>query len=130
PLQDFDPAGRYGDERRYVGEGFSTELFGQAAIRFLRERRDERPFFLYLAFTSPHDPRTPPPEFASLYDPERVPLPANFRGEHPFDNGDIQVRDELLAPHPRPPAEVRRHLADYYGMISHQDHWMGRVIEA
>src|SRR5439155_24165644 len=65
-----------------------------------------------------------------LYDPERVPLPANFRGEHPFDNGDLQVRDELLAPHPRPPAEVRRHLADYYGMISHQDHWMGRVIEA
>jgi arylsulfatase A-like enzyme len=130
PLQDFDPTGHYGDERRYVGEGFSTELFAEAAIRFLREPRDDQPFFLYLAFTSPHDPRTPPPEFASLYDPERVPLPPNFLPEHPFDNGEMRVRDEMLAPHPRPPAEVKRHLADYFGMISHQDHWMGRVIEA
>src|SRR5439155_24083768 len=59
-----------------------------------------------------------------------VALPPNFLPEHPFDNGELRVRDELLAGFPRTPDEVRRHIADYYGMISHQDAWMGRVLAA
>ena len=47
--------------------------------------------------------------------------------EHPFDNGELQVRDELLAPHPRTPEAMRQHLADYYATISHLDHEVGRV---
>jgi len=128
PLHDFDPAGQYADERRYTGKGFSTELFGEAATRFIRAQRTaEEPFFLYLSFTAPHDPRTPPPPYDAMY-PE-VPLPPNYLPEHPFDNGELSVRDELLAPHPRPPAEVRRHIAEYFGMISHMDEWVGRVVD-
>lgn len=128
PLHDFDPAGQYADERRYTGNGFSTELFGEAAIRFIRAQRTaEEPFFLYLSYTAPHDPRTPPPPYDAMY-PE-VPLPPNYLPEHPFDNGELSVRDELLAPHPRPPAEVRRHIAEYFGMISHMDEWIGRVVD-
>jgi arylsulfatase A-like enzyme len=39
------------------------------------------------------------------------------------------VRDEKLAPWPRTPDEVRRHTAEYYAMISHLDHQIGRVLE-
>jgi arylsulfatase A-like enzyme len=127
PLNEFDPTGQYPESDRYLGQGFSTELFADAAIRFVSEAHGE-PFFLYLAFTSPHDPRTPPAAFA--YDPADVPLPPNLLPEHPFDNGELRVRDELLAGFPRTPDEVRRHVADYYGMISHQDAWMGRVLAA
>ena len=49
---------------------------------------------------------------------------------HPFDNGHLHGRDESLAAHPRDPDEVRRHIADYYGMISHLDAQIGRLLDA
>ncbi|MBX3011642.1 MAG: sulfatase-like hydrolase/transferase [Caldilineaceae bacterium] len=128
PLHDYDPTGHYADEQRYIGRGFSSELFADAAIHFLQQQSGTRLFFLYLAFTAPHDPRTPPGAYATRYDPAAIPLPANFLPEHPFDNGELQIRDEKLAPWPRTPALVRRHLADYYGMISHMDEQIGRVL--
>ena len=50
--------------------------------------------------------------------------------EHPFDNGEMVVRDEQLAPWPRTPDEMRRHIAEYYAMITHLDAQIGRVLEA
>ena len=128
PLHDFDPTGQYPDEVKYTGDGFSTDLFSGAAIDFLQTYREDDPFFLYLAFTAPHDPRTPPAEYA--YDPDQIPLPPNFMAEHPFDNGDMRLRDEVLAGFPRTEGEIRQHIADYYGMISHMDAHIGQVLKA
>jgi arylsulfatase A-like enzyme len=128
PLHDFDPTGQYPDEKKYMGDGFSTDLFSGAAIDFLNTHKEDDPFFLYLAFTAPHDPRTPPTEYA--YDPESIALPPNFMDEHPFDNGDMRLRDEVLAEFPRTEREIRQHIADYYGMISHMDAHIGRVLAA
>jgi arylsulfatase A-like enzyme len=130
PVFDFDPTGVYPREKRYEGDRHSTELFGQAAVQFLRGYDRPEPYFLYLAFTAPHDPRTPPPEYAALYPPDEMPLPPNFLPEHPFDNGDLRTRDEALAPWPRTPEVVRQHIADYYGMITHLDAWIGNVLGA
>jgi arylsulfatase A-like enzyme len=49
---------------------------------------------------------------------------------HPFDNGQLTIRDELLAAIPRKETEVRQHLAEYYAMISHVDNQIGKVIHA
>jgi arylsulfatase A-like enzyme len=84
---------------------------------------------MYVSFMAPHDPRTMPQEFLNLYRPESILLPPNYLPEHPFDNGELRVRDELLASWPRTPREVRRHIAEYYGMISHLDAEMGRVLD-
>ena len=130
PVQDYDPTGGYDNERERIGTGDSSVLFADAAIGFLREQDPAEPFFLYAAFTAPHDPRTPPDKYRAMYPPEAMPLPPNFQPEHPFDNGELRIRDELLAAHPREPAEVRRHLAEYYGMISHLDEQIGRILGA
>jgi arylsulfatase A-like enzyme len=130
PLHDFDPTGQYADENKYIGDGFSTDLFSGAAIDFLNGYEGDDPFFLYLAFTAPHDPRTPPAEYAALYPAEEITLPPNFVDEHAFDNGDLRLRDEVLAAFPRTEREVRQHIADYYGMISHMDAHIGRVLQA
>ncbi len=50
--------------------------------------------------------------------------------EHPFDNGELKVRDELLEKWPRTEKAIRRHLAEYYAMITHADAQMGRVLDA
>jgi arylsulfatase A-like enzyme len=130
PVYDFRPAGNYPAQPDRIGTAHSSEMFSDSAIRFLEKHDGSRPFFLYLAYTAPHDPRMAPEAFRRMYPPERMPLPANFLPEHPFDNGELKIRDEMLAPFPRTEAEVRRHLSDYYAIISHLDTQIGRVLEA
>jgi arylsulfatase A-like enzyme len=109
--------------------GFSSELFAEAGIDFIHERAgNAQPFFCHIAFTAPHDPRTPPPAWRP--DPKTLSLPPNFLPEHPFDNGEMTIRDELLEAWPRTPDSVRNHLADYYGMVAHMDAQIGRLLNA
>ncbi|MDW8309934.1 MAG: sulfatase-like hydrolase/transferase [Verrucomicrobiales bacterium] len=107
----------------------SSQAHADAVIRFLRDRKADRPFFIYLAPPVPHDPRVAPKEFMDRYDPAKIPLPPAMRPMHPFDNGEMTVRDEKLAPWPRTPEVIRRHLADYYAAITCFDHHLGRIVE-
>lgn len=117
------------EENNRTVTGFSSELFAEAAADYLASHRDPRtPWLAFVAFAAPHDPRTPPVGWR--VDPRRVPLPPNFMPEHPFDNGAMTARDELLAPWPREEGEIREHLADYYGMLLHLDAQVGRVLAA
>ena len=128
PVQDYDASGLFPKEHGRTMERFSAEVFTDAAAGFLRRHRDDHPFFLCLALTVPHDPRTAPDEFRKMYDPSRIALPPNFLPEHPFDNGELRVRDELLAPHPRTGDLIRRHIADYFAMITALDACVGRLL--
>lgn len=130
-IHDFNRAGKYPDSSVRVGDKFSSELFADAAVDFISSQKNaSMPFYCYLAFTSPHDPRTPPTPYSTMYDPARMPLPKNWLPEHPFDNGELGGRDERLAPFPRTQADTRKQLCDYYGMISSQDEQVGRVLAA
>jgi len=70
-----------------------------------------------------------PEEFTALYPPEKIKVPENFMQVHPFDNGEMFVRDENLAPFPRTPEIVREHIAAYYAMITHLDSQIGRILD-
>ncbi len=128
PLQDLGPDGKLGP-RRLSGE-HSVKLFADAAVRFLKDHQGDAPFLCYVAFNSPHDPRVTPPEYRAKYHDADLPLPANFLPDHPFDNGELKIRDEELAPHPRTPGVVRKHLGDYYASIEYLDAQVGRILEA
>jgi arylsulfatase A-like enzyme len=131
PFHSYDPTGKYREKARYDREGrHSSQLFSDVAIQFLRNYGEDKPFFVYVSYTAPHDPRTAPKKYHDMYDPDKILLPKNFMPEHPFDNGEMRIRDEKLAAWPRTPEEVRRHIADYYAMITHVDAQIGRVLEA
>jgi len=109
---------------------FSSEEFADAAIDFLNSATNAQPFFCYVAFTAPHDPRNPLTNSVLPYYRKRPPLPENFLPQHPFDNGWMRgLRDENLAPYPRPPGMIRDQLAEYYGLITHLDGQVGRILE-
>ncbi len=127
-LNAFDSTGTYAREDRRSVEGFSSTLYADAAIEFLRQPHDE-PFFAYVSFTSPHDPRTPPPPYDSWYSPATVSTPPNFMPVHPFDTGGLRIRGELLREHPRTEQIAREELALYYGMISEVDAQIGRILD-
>jgi arylsulfatase A-like enzyme len=84
---------------------------------------------MYLAFANPHDERVAAKKYMDLYDRDKIPLPKNYKPLHPFNNGEQFVRDELLAPFPRSEDEVRKHLHDYYAVISAMDHHIGRLFD-
>jgi arylsulfatase A-like enzyme len=128
PAQDLGPGRVLGS--RHTNDQHSSELFADAAIDFLRRHKADKPFCLYVAFTMPHDPRTAPKNFRARYNSDRLPLPKNFLPQHPFNNGEMLVRDEKLERWPRSPEAIRRHLADYYAAITHLDAQIGRILKA
>ena len=117
---------------RRTAERFSSVEFADGAIEFLDSTKNiDEPFFLYVAFTAPHDPRNPPELYRQIYYDDPPPLPANFLPQHPFDNGLMKgMRDENLAPYPRPPEVIRDQIREYYGLITQLDEQVGRVLAA
>ena len=105
-----------------------SEKFADAAIELL-EQPGDKPFFIHVNFTAPHDPLMVEPEFEKMYDAAKMPLPKNFAAEHPFDHGNFDGRDEKLFAWPRTPEETRGELAAYYAVISHMDAQIGRVLK-
>jgi arylsulfatase A-like enzyme len=125
---DFDPSGAYREEDRTSRDGqHSTDFCADEAIRLLHEHDQSQPFFMSLNFLAPHDPRVMPERYPERYQASPPPVPENFLPAHPFDNGELRVRDEKLAEFPRSRAEIRRHLSEYYAMIDHLDDALGRV---
>ena len=99
------------------------------AILFLKDRNQDRPFFMYLGIPAPHDPRWAILEFRELYDPDCISLPVSYKPVHPWNIGDMTIRDECLESWPRSKASIRRHLHDYYAVISSMDYDLGRLIK-
>ena len=129
PVRDLGPDGKLTAERG--GAQFSSEMFADSAIDFLQTRDKSKPFFAYVAFTAPHDPRMPPMAHREAYYKNLPPLPKNFQPQLPFDNGQMRGgRDENLGAWPRTEKMVRDQLAEYYGMITHLDEQIGRVLKA
>lgn len=123
-----DAGERFPEKGLGLTPNISSE-FADAAIRLI-QNKSEQPFFIHVNFTAPHDPRIWPPGYEKKYDPSKMPVPTNFRPEHPFDHGNIRGRDELLLPFPRTEDDVRQELACYYAVISHLDEQIGRIFQA
>lgn len=129
PVRDLGADGKLTEAR--TGEKFSSEMFADAAIEFLQNHDAQKSFFAYVAFTAPHDPRQPPAAYREVYYRSLPPLPANFLPQLPFDNGMMRGgRDENLGAWPRTERMIRNQLAEYYGLITHMDEQIGRILAA
>ena len=114
-------------------KGFSSTVFADEAIRYLAgNKKTENPFFLYVAFMAPHDPRNPPEKYRKMYYDNRPPLPENYLPEHPFQNAPQATmgRDEGLAAWPRTEQVISDQLCEYYGLVTHLDEQVGRIMAA
>jgi arylsulfatase A-like enzyme len=129
PARDMGTDGKLGEPQ---SKGYSTDIFAEAAMGFINQyaKSDKsNPFFCYVSFTAPHDPRSPRPDYIGMYPDESVPLPGNFKKLHPFAFDALTIRDENLAPWPRTPEIIQASIADYYALISHIDDKVGEIIE-
>ncbi|MEX2605928.1 MAG: sulfatase-like hydrolase/transferase [Kiritimatiellia bacterium] len=143
-------------------DGEGSEWHGDRALDFLDHWRANhqpagKPFLLYLGFSHPHDTRNARPDLAARYgavntnnpggidlNPDAPPLPlnhlpvdaptgipANFPF-HPFDNGHLNVRDEVSADgigKYRTEAVVRNEIGRNFAAIDWIDTQVGRVLD-
>jgi arylsulfatase A-like enzyme len=84
----------------------ACEIFSDETVRFINDHKGS-PFFAFLPFDPPHDPRLVPSDFTVSYGPGEIPLPQSFPPQHPRYNVEMMICDELLLPWPRRPAQVQ-----------------------
>ena len=111
-----------------------SEVIKDDALDFLKiSSQKEAPFFMYLAFNAPHDPRQSPQSFLDRYPLEKIPLPENWLPEYPFKDAignSKTLRDEALAPYPRTPYAIKTHMREYFAIITHLDEQIGKILHA
>jgi len=110
-----------------------SEVLGDEGVQFIGDSAGrENPFFMYLAFNAPHDPRQSPKKFVDKYPLSDIKVPENFLPEYPYNN-DIgnprSLRDERLAPFPRTEYSVKVNRQEYYAIITHMDEQIGRILK-
>lgn len=111
-----------------------SEVVGDDAVNYIESAaRESSPFFMYIAFNAPHDPRQSPKRFVDMYPLSDINVPLNYQPLYPYyrDMGcGEELRDEQLAPFPRTEYSVKVNRQEYYAIISHLDEQIGRIIEA
>jgi arylsulfatase A-like enzyme len=111
-----------------------SEVLADDAIEFIQQSsQKEAPFFMYMAFNAPHDPRQSPKEYVDMYPLENVEVPESYMPEYPYKDQigcSEELRDEKLAPFPRTEYAVKVHRQEYYAIITHADAQVGRIIDA
>jgi arylsulfatase A-like enzyme len=118
----------------YIAERTCAWLTAQASA----PADDQKPFFLVCSFPDPHHPFTPPGKYWDMYNVDDMPLPASFHGANPHPAlqyvRKVGASGAPLASnhHPFAPTEreAREAIALTYGMVSHMDAAIARVLES
>ncbi len=93
---------------------------------------DDRPFFMLVSFSHPHDPYNIPPAYWDRYDHDAIDLPAvppvplGERDPHSRRLHDNYDRGEFEITH----AHVRNARHAYYGAVSYVDDRIGELLRA
>ncbi len=118
----------------WAGGTHWSEVVANHTDDFMAEAGERNePFFMYLAFNAPHDPRQSPAEYVNRYPVDDVQVPQNFQPLYPYAEeigAGKKLRDEKLAPFPRTPHAVKVHRQEYYAIITHMDTMIGRMLDA
>jgi arylsulfatase A-like enzyme len=98
-------------------EDYHDTFVTRAATDFIRQQSRDKPLCVVVSLHSPHPPLDAPGEFATMFDPEKLTLPANVPASFQREKRTIDQR------------ELRRVLANYLGKIAHLDDNVGRLVE-
>ena len=93
---------------------------------------DERPFFLQVSYTHPHEPYLCRKEFWDLYEGKDIPMPrVSALSEQQHDPHAVRLlRDFGMLGIRFSDADVQRAIRAYYGSISYLDSLITRVLDA
>ena len=95
--------------------------------------RQNKPWVLYVSYTSAHPPFSVPERFLNMYPEQEMPLPFAFRegerSEHPAYRHLRQTKG-IPSMGSADEAMLRRVASGYFGLITHLDEQVGAVMDA
>lgn len=141
---------RHDATRRGGDDASGSAWHAEQVLAFLKDRQasvEKPPFFIYLGFSHPHDPREGKAEFLAKYgavnpvdetalpptNAKTPPLPVNYLPAHPFDHGHLEVRDEVAVSgvgRRRDERTIRNEIGRQYACSEFIDQQIGRVLDA
>ncbi|SNY94972.1 sulfatase-like hydrolase/transferase [Flagellimonas pacifica] len=137
PLSETDTIWRPWDKSKngfWKGGTHWSEVVADDASKFIADAiHKDNPFFMYLAFNAPHDPRQSPEKFVQMFPLDSIELPTTFLTEYPYNEemgSGRKLRDERLAPFPRTEYSVKVNRQEYYAVIAHMDEQIGKILDA
>lgn len=99
------------------------------SIDFLRRRDPTKPFFLMSSFVRPHSPLDPPAVYYEQYIDEDIPDPpiGDWAKRDDRDESGLMIdcMEGIIGKR-----QLKRARAAYYGLITHIDHQIGRLLQA
>jgi len=123
---------------RNAGVAFRTnQLDYDEEVVFAAERElfdvargsDERPLFMMVSLTHPHDPYVQRPEYVELYPEDAIDLPATRACDVPLDPHSARLRHiSAMDEFEITDAMIRRARRSYYASISYVDRQLGRIL--
>ena len=110
-----------------------SEVVADDAVDFLADaKQQKKPFFMYIAFNAPHDPRQSPKQYVDRYPLASISVPKNYLPLYPYKD-DIALgekqRDESLCTFPRSEYGVKVNRQEYYAIITHMDAQIDRILK-
>jgi len=123
-------AGNLGTTNPIPEEHYIDSFVARRAIEEIKHS-DERPWFMWLGFPSPHFPIDPPAPWSTMYSPDDITLP-------PFDPKEYKTKPKLQQDQENirsfytrghDPHLLRNLVAHYYGLVSLVDKWIGKIID-
>ncbi len=118
-----------GYDSRLPAELHPSWFIVERTLEFARANRD-RPFFAHCSFVDPHHPFNAPTPFSRMYPPDEMPVPPPLDRAACFPPGlpdGVRAQIDGCAAFP---AELWQWvIANYYGMVSHVDHCVGRLLD-
>jgi len=140
----FDPEMvRNGEKLQYTG--YTTDIITDLSLDWLKQRDEDKPFFLMYQHKAPHRPWDPDDKHADLYEDIDIPVPETFDddyagrvaagqakmtvAEHLTDRDLKQPVPEGLTPAAEKHWKYQRYIKDYLRCVASVDDNVGRVLD-
>lgn len=119
----------WGQEPAPVPEGEDIDSYiGRNACEWIRDYEDNRPFYLQVQFTGPHDPFDGPQPYRDRYDVSRLDVGLDELHEPPTEAIAALWR-RAPSVHKATKYQRQRWRAWYYANITLIDDWVGKILD-
>lgn len=117
---------------------YSSAYVAERTIAFLERHAQgeygDTPFYIHCGFPDPHQPCFPPVGYRTMYKPDKMEIPSNFKNlenlrDHPYLGQFINVMPGALL-RETTEGEAKKFIAYTYGVLTLMDFHIGEVLKA
>ncbi|MWW25297.1 sulfatase-like hydrolase/transferase [Algibacter lectus] len=106
--------------------GHITDITASEAVNFIKNYKNDKPFFAYVAFNAPHVPRQTTQNYYDLYPANSIELPPSVVDNTPL-NKNVKYQ---YAPDPLRSKTMQQRVQQNNAMVTHMDARIGDIIKS